>query len=81
MLIPIDTFTDSKDSQIIFGRTAKQVLEDYLSAGDEQLMDEVFQKALMEKKSTFDFNVLIENGITPLGAINPAEGVDGQRQG
>ncbi|HXC63021.1 MAG TPA: hypothetical protein VNZ67_01625, partial [bacterium] len=33
--------------------------------------DQVFQTALMRHRATFDFNILIDRGITPLSPVNP----------
>jgi hypothetical protein len=35
--------------------------------------DTVFQKALMAGRATFDFNILLDRGLTVLGPINPGE--------
>jgi hypothetical protein len=35
--------------------------------------DEAFQRAIMEQRATFDFNILVDRSITPLGPMNPGE--------
>ena len=45
--------------------------EAYMLAGTVEAKDEVFQTALMRQRATFDFNILVDRGITPLGPMNP----------
>lgn len=47
--------------------------EAYMLARTVEAKDEVFQKALMQGRATFDFNILVDKGITPLGPMNPGE--------
>jgi hypothetical protein len=45
----------------------------WMRAKDESAKEEAFQMALMQNQATFDFNILIDRGITALAAINPGE--------
>ncbi|MGH7441987.1 MAG: hypothetical protein ACREKE_04855 [bacterium] len=47
--------------------------EAYILASTVSEKDEVFQNALMKGKATFDFNVLIDRGMTALSPLNPGE--------
>ena len=49
----------------------REDFEAYLSAPDVDAKDQVFQTALMRRRATFDFNILIDRGITPLSPVNP----------
>lgn len=51
----------------------REDFEAYMLATTVEAKDEVFQKALMANRATFDFNILIDRGITPLGPMNPGE--------
>lgn len=51
----------------------REDFEAYMLALTVDEKDEIFQKALMANRATFDFNVLVDRGITPLGAMNPGE--------
>jgi hypothetical protein len=51
----------------------KAVFEFWLKAMDEDEKDEIFQKAIIENKATFDFNILIDRGVTALSPVNPGE--------
>ena len=47
--------------------------EAWMKAEDEGAKEEIFQKAIMEKKATFDFSILVDRGITAFSPINPGE--------
>jgi hypothetical protein len=47
--------------------------EEWMRAGTVSDKDTVFQKALMAGRATFDFNILLDRGLTVLGPINPGE--------
>lgn len=49
----------------------REDFEAYVCAPDVGAKDEVFQTALMRHRATFDFNILIDRGITPLSPVNP----------
>ncbi len=51
----------------------REDFEAYMLAPTVADKDEVFQKALMANRATFDFNILVGQGITPLGPMNPGE--------
>jgi hypothetical protein len=51
----------------------RSVFERYMMATDMEAKDEIFQKALMENKATFDFNILVDRGITAFSPINPGQ--------
>lgn len=55
--------------------------EAYMTAPTVEEKDEIFQRALMEQRATFDFNILLERGITPLAPINPGTAAAGGRGG
>jgi len=53
--------------------------EAYMKAPSVEAKDEVFQTAIMQKRATFDFNILIDRHITPLAPMNPGSAaIDGQ---
>jgi hypothetical protein len=57
----------------------KADFEAYMRAVSEEDKEEVFQRALMASRATFDFNILVDRGITPLGPMNPGTAaVDGR---
>ncbi len=47
--------------------------EAYLKAPTVAEKDSVFQRALMDRRATFDFQALVDRGLTVLGPINPGE--------
>jgi len=51
----------------------REDFEAYMKALTVDEKDEIFQTALMKNTATFDFNVLIDRGITPLASMNPGE--------
>ena len=51
----------------------RAVFEEYMQATDLEAKDEIFQKAIMKNQATFDFNILIDKGITAFSPINPGE--------
>jgi hypothetical protein len=51
----------------------REDFEKYMLAVTVEEKDEAFQRAIMENRATFDFNILVDRGITPLGAMNPGE--------
>jgi hypothetical protein len=60
----------------------REDFEAYMLASTVEEKDEVFQKALMANRATFDFNILIDRGITPLAPMNPGEAaVSGAERG
>ncbi len=57
----------------------RPVFEAWMKAPDMEGKDEVFQRAIMENKATFDFNVLVDRHLTAFSPINPGEAaVQGQ---
>ena len=57
----------------------KADFEAYMLAHTEEDKEEVFQRALMAQRATFDFNILVDRGITPLAPMNPGTAaVDGR---
>ena len=57
----------------------KQDFEAYMLARAEEDKEEVFQRAIMAQRATFDFNILVDRGITPLAPMNPGSAaVDGR---
>jgi hypothetical protein len=53
--------------------------EAYMLARTVEDKEEVFQRAIMGGRATFDFNILVDRGITPLAAVNPGSAaVDGR---
>lgn len=51
----------------------REDFEAYMLAPTVEEKDEVFQKAMMANRATFDFNILVGQGITPLGPMNPGD--------
>jgi hypothetical protein len=51
----------------------REDFEAYMTANTVDAKDAVFQTALMKGRATFDFNILIDRGITPLAPMNPGE--------
>jgi hypothetical protein len=49
----------------------REDFEAYVCAADVDAKDQVFQTALMRHRATFDFNILVDRGITPLSSVNP----------
>jgi hypothetical protein len=49
----------------------REDFEAYLRAPGVDDKDQIFQTALMQRRATFDFNILIDRGITPLSSVNP----------
>jgi hypothetical protein len=49
----------------------REDFEAYVRADSVDAKDQVFQTALMKRRATFDFNILIDRGITPLSSVNP----------
>ncbi len=49
----------------------KADFEAYMKAVTVEAKDEVFQTAIMQKRATFDFNILIDRHITPLAPMDP----------
>jgi hypothetical protein len=47
--------------------------EAWMQAIDEDAKEEIFQRAIMQQKATFDFSILVDRGITALSPINPGE--------
>ncbi len=45
--------------------------EAWMQGRNEEEKDFVFQTALMKNRATFDFNILVDKGITPLSPVNP----------
>jgi hypothetical protein len=57
----------------------KADFEAYMLARTEEDKEEAFQRAIMAKRASFDFNILIDRGITPLAPMNPgAAAVEGR---
>jgi hypothetical protein len=51
----------------------REDFEKYMLAVTVEDKDEAFQRAIMEQRATFDFNILVDRSITPLGPMNPGE--------
>jgi hypothetical protein len=51
----------------------REDFEKYMQAPTVEDKDEAFQRAIMENRATFDFNILVDRGITPLAPMNPGE--------
>jgi hypothetical protein len=49
----------------------REAFEAYMTAPTVEAKDEVFQRTLMQGRATFDFNILIDRGITPLSPLDP----------
>jgi hypothetical protein len=49
----------------------REDFEAYVAAPSVDAKDQIFQTALMRRRATFDFNILIDRGITPLSSVNP----------
>jgi hypothetical protein len=49
----------------------REDFEAYLAASTVDAKDQIFQTLLLKRRATFDFNILIDRGITPLGPVNP----------
>lgn len=47
--------------------------EAWMKADDEDAKEEVFQTAIMQKRATFDFSILVDRGITAFSPMNPGE--------
>ena len=57
----------------------KADFEAYMLARTEEDKEEVFQRAIMASRATFDFNILIDRGITPLAPMDPGSAsIDGR---
>ena len=51
----------------------REDFEAYLNAPSVETKDAAFQTALMKHRATFDFNIIIDRGITPLSSVNPGQ--------
>ena len=57
----------------------REIFEAYMKAPELETKDEIFQKAIMNNRATFDFNILVARGITAFSPINPGQAaVQGQ---
>jgi hypothetical protein len=57
-----------------FGWFVERVdFEAWMKARTEEAKEEIFQKALMQGRATFDFNILVARSITAFSPINPGE--------
>jgi hypothetical protein len=60
----------------------REDFEAYMRAGTVEAKDGIFQTALMKNRATFDFNILIDRGVTPLAPLDPgSQAVDGGERG
>ena len=49
----------------------REAFEAYMRASDLETKNEIFQKALMQNQATFDFNILVDRGITAFSPMDP----------